>query len=124
MNQTQAPIERALAEHAQPCEHAALAHVVSVRVLLAVFAALVLLTVLTLAATWVDLGSGNLCLALGIATLKAALVALYFMHLRYDHPFHALIFVTGLVFLTLFLALTLLDTLQYQPTLEALPRGM
>ncbi len=60
---------------------------------------------------------------MGIATMKAALVALYFMHLRYDHPFHSLVFVAGLVFLTLFLALTLLDTLQYQPTIETWQKG-
>ncbi len=105
-------------------EHRGLGHVVPVPVLLAVFATLIVLTAATVGATWVDLGSWNLAIAMGIATVKAALVALYFMHLRYDHPFHALIFVTGLVFLTLFLSLTLLDTLQYQPTLEALPRGM
>ena len=56
-------------------------------------------TVATVAATWVDLGGWNLWIALGIATVKASLVALYFMHLRYDNPFYALIFVTALVFL-------------------------
>ena len=34
------------------------------------------------------------------------------MHLRYDNPFYALIFVTALVFLAVFLSLTLMDTLQ------------
>jgi cytochrome c oxidase subunit 4 len=52
------------------------------------------------------------------STAKAALVALYFMHLRYDRPLHALIFLIGLVMLTLFLALTMIDTLQYRPTIE------
>jgi cytochrome c oxidase subunit 4 len=92
--------------------------VVPVSVLLAVFAALIVLTVLTIGATWTDLGAWNLWIAMGIATVEAGLVAFYFMHLRYDHPFHALIFVTGLVLLTLFLSLTLLDTLQYQPTID------
>ena len=95
-----------------------LSHVVPVPVLLGVFAALVALTVATVAATWIDLGGGKLWIALGIATAKAALVALYFMHLRYDRPLYALIFLIGLVILTLFLALTMLDTLQYQPTIE------
>ena len=101
--------------------HAALAHIVPVPVLLAVFAALIVLTVLTVAATGIDLGAGNLWMAMGIATAKAALVALYFMHLRYDRPLYALIFVTGLLILCLFFSLTLLDTMQYQPTLEQLP---
>jgi cytochrome c oxidase subunit 4 len=46
-------------------------------------------------------------------------VALYFMHLRYDHPFHGLIFVVALGFLALFMSLTLMDTQQYQPTLQS-----
>ncbi len=71
--------------------HRALGHVVPVAVLLVVFGALIVLTAATVAATWIDLGGWNLGIALGIATVKAALVALYFMHLRYDHPFHALI---------------------------------
>ena len=89
-------------------------HVVPLGVLWAVFVALVGLTFVTLAATWIDLGEWNLWLALGIATLKAALVALYFMHLRYDHPFHAVVFVAALVFLGLFISLTILDTFAYQ----------
>ena len=57
-------------------------------------------------------------IALGIATLKASLVALYFMHLRYDNPFYAVVFLAALLFLAIFLSLTLLDTFQYQPDVE------
>ncbi len=99
-------------------EHAAPVHVMPVRVLLAVFAVLIGLTFLTVAATWRDFGDWNLAIAIGIAAIKAALVALYFMHLRYDRPFNALIFVTALLFLALFLSLTLLDTIEYQPDVE------
>jgi cytochrome c oxidase subunit 4 len=99
-------------------EQKPLSHVVPVPVLLGVFAALAVLTVVTVASTSIDLGSGNFWIAMGIATAKAALVALYFMHLRYDRPVYALIFLTGLVMLTLFLALTITDTLQYRPTIE------
>ena len=91
------------------------AHVVPVPVLLGVFAALMVFTYLTVAAAGVDLGDWNLPIAIGIATLKASLVALYFMHLRYDNPFYALIFLVGLWFVALFISLTLLDTLEYQP---------
>jgi cytochrome c oxidase subunit 4 len=100
--------------------HEGLAHVVPVPVLLTVFALLMVLTVVTLSVTRIDLGSWNLWIAMGIATVKAALVALYFMHLRYDPLFHALIFLTALVFLALFLSLTLLDTLEYQPAIKTL----
>lgn len=104
----------AVGRGAEDREHP-IAHVVPLSVLLAVFVALLVLTFATVAATWVDLGPGNLAVAMGIATVKAALVALYFMHLRYDHPFHGFVFVVGLAFLALFLCVTLLDTFQYQP---------
>jgi len=92
-----------------------LAHPIPLWVLLGVFAALMVLTFITVAATWVNLGDWNLWIAMGIATVKAALVALYFMHLRYDSPFNALLLVSALVFVALFLGLTMLDTHEYQP---------
>ena len=96
-------------------EEHGIAHVVPFEVLCTVFVTLMVLTFLTVAATWVDLGQFNLWLAMGIATVKASLVALYFMHLRYDHPFNGLILVASLGFLALFISLVLLDTFQYQP---------
>lgn len=96
-------------------EHGFAVHVVSVPVLLGVFAALIVLTWLTVAATRFDLGNWNLAIAIGIATVKASLVALYYMHLRYDNPFYSFLFVSGLVFVALFISLTLLDTLEYGP---------
>ena len=90
-------------------------HVVPMRVLLAVWAALVVLSVVTVAATGVDLGSLNLWLAMAIATLKASLVLLYFMHMRYDAPFNAVIFVAALLFVMLFVSFALIDTAAYQP---------
>ena len=106
--------------HASPVGSPAdeLVHVVSLRVLLTVFAVLLTLTFLTVAATWFDSGDWALAIALGIATTKASLVALYFMHLRYDNPFYAVVFCAALLFLAIFLSLTLLDTFQYQPDVE------
>jgi cytochrome c oxidase subunit 4 len=95
-----------------------LAHVVPMRVLLAVFATLLVLTFVTVAATWFDSGNWALVIAMGIATVKASLVAFYFMHLRYDQPFYAIIVLTALLFLAIFVSITLLDTFQYQPDVE------
>ena len=95
-----------------------IAHIAPVPVLLGIFAVLIALTGVTLAASWFNMGEWSLLIALGIATVKASLVALYFMHLRYDNPFNALIFVTALTFLGIFLSLTLLDTLQYAQYIE------
>lgn len=94
-----------------------LAHVMPVRILVGVFLALVLLTVLTVAATFFPTGSLEIWISLGIATVKASLVAAYFMHLRYDNPLHAVLFAFGLLFVALFVGFTLLDTHQYQPDL-------
>ena len=49
---------------------------------------------------------------------------LWGMHLRYDHPFNGLLFVVALAFLATFVALTLLDTLEYQPDVDAIQQGL
>lgn len=96
-------------------DHASHVHVVPAPVLLAVWGALMVLTAVTVAATWVDLGKMNLVVALAIATVKAALVLLYFMHMRYDRPFNAIVFVGALAFVALFVVISLLDTTAYRP---------
>lgn len=85
------------------------AHVSPVLFMVAVFGALIFLTVLTVAVSYVDLGPANNIVAVGIATLKAALVATFFMHLWWDKPFHAMVFVAAFVFLGVFIVLTLGD---------------
>ena len=62
-----------------------------------------------------DLGQFNIWLALLIAVVKAGLVAMYFMHLRWDRPFNAIVIVSAVLFVTLFIGLALLDTFQYHP---------
>lgn len=92
-----------------------LSHVASVKVLLGTFGALMVFTVLTVTATSVDLGSSmNLVIAMVIATIKAGLVAMYFMHLRYDKPLHTVAFLTALLFALLFVSFALMDTSAYQ----------
>ena len=77
--------------------------------LAAVFGGLLLLTGLTVAVAQVDLGNLNLYLAMGIAVLKASLVVLFFMHLFWDRPFNSLVFIGCLLFVSLFIGLTLTD---------------
>ena len=89
-------------------------HVVPVRILLAVFVALIILTFLTVGVTKVDFGGLNVWIALGVAVAKAALVALYFMHLRWDSPYNSLALIVALVFVSLFIGFTLKDSLEYQ----------
>ena len=78
--------------------------------LLAVFGALVFLTIVTVITAQIDLGGLNIPLALTIATIKALLVVAIFMALRYDNPVNFLVLATGGVFVVVFLILTLSDT--------------
>ena len=100
--------------HDAPSPAHGVAHILPLKTLLIVFGSLVVLTVLTVAATLVNLGEYNLYLALVIAAAKGTLVILYFMHLRYDRPFNLVVFLTCLVFVVLFIGGTLTDTLTYQ----------
>ncbi len=99
-------------------EHDAVAHPVPLSTLLGVFAALMALTVLTVAVTKVDLGPANIWIALLIAVAKGALVALYFMHLRWDSPFNAIALIAALFMVALLLGIVILDSKEYQPNLE------
>lgn len=74
-----------------------------------VLGALLALTAVTVAAAGVDFGAGNTVIALAIASVKASLVALFFMHLRHEKPMNAIIFVSGLVFLGVFLTICAID---------------
>jgi cytochrome c oxidase subunit IV len=86
-------------------------HRVPSKVYLLVGAALLVLTAITVAISYIPLGGYNLVIALAIATLKAALVAMFFMHLLYDNRMYFIIVITALSTLTIFIVLTLFDTL-------------
>ena len=84
-------------------------HVVPVRVYLAVFAALMVLTVATVAVWRMDLGVFATPVALGIAMLKAVLVILYFMHVKYNDKLTKLVAASGFFFLVILFGITILD---------------
>jgi len=86
-------------------------HVVSPRIYLTVFLALLLLTVVTVEAAGHDFGALNTVIALTIAVAKATLVGLYFMHLRYSSRLTTLVVFAGLVWLALLIGFTLSDYL-------------
>ncbi len=92
-----------------------LSHVASTKVLLGTFGALMVLTIMTVAATMVDLGSSmNLLVAMIVATIKAGLVCMFFMHLRYDKVMHTVAFLAALLFALLFVSFALMDSSEYQ----------
>jgi cytochrome c oxidase subunit 4 len=60
------------------------------------------------------LGPLTLWVALLIAGVKAALVALYFMHLRWDRPLNGIIMAISIGFVIMFVGGALTDTAEYQ----------
>src|SRR5258706_5183174 len=84
-------------------------HVVPVRVYLLIFASLLVLTATTVGVAFVDLGPLNNLVAMGIAVIKATLVILFFMHVRYSTRLTGLVVVSGLFALAIMVGLTLLD---------------
>ena len=92
-------------------------HIASVRLLLVVWVALIFGTWLTVSVSNVDLGFLNIWVGLAIATGKAVLVTLYYMHLRWDKPFNAFVFLSAFFFLFLFIGFAMMDTAQYQADL-------
>jgi cytochrome c oxidase subunit 4 len=82
------------------------AHISSTRFYVGVFAALIFLTIVTVKVSYYDFGSANTIIAILIATMKASLVAAFFMHLRHDKLFNTLAFLAAFLFLSIFLLLT------------------
>lgn len=95
-----------------------LAHVATMKTLLATGGALLVLTLVTVISSKIDFGGAsiNLAIAMVIAVTKATLVVLFFMHLRYDRLFHSVVFVSAILAAALFVGFTLMDSGQYQDT--------
>lgn len=107
-----------MSDHAESGSHAdnpqsCHVHVVPVKVLVGVFLALVALTVLTVEAAKFDVGSADIFVSMGIATVKASLVVFIFMHLWYDKPLNRIAFFFSIVFAAFFLCMILLDSHAY-----------
>jgi cytochrome c oxidase subunit 4 len=101
--------------------HHDFAHPVPVRLLLAVFVSLVSLTILTVVVNEFDLGALDVWVALVIATIKGSLVCLFFMHMFWEKGFNVVVFFSSLLFVTLFIGLTLMDTTAYRDQQDKFP---
>ena len=77
----------------------------------AIFGALMVLTAVTVAVAFVNLGSFNFPVAIGIAILKATLVILFFMHAKYSSTLTKMFVGTAFFFLFILLTLSLTDYL-------------
>ncbi len=83
----------------------------SLRIYYQVFGALMLLLVLTVAVSFVNLGAFNELLALAIALVKAVLVILFFMHVRYSSRLTWLFAAAGFAWLLILVGWTFSDYL-------------
>ena len=81
----------------------------STRTCLAVYAALIVLTGLTILAGFMDLGSLSTPVALAIAGIKAALVGWFFMNLRAERGLTWVYAIAGLLWLAILYGLTFSD---------------
>lgn len=69
-------------------EHShAVGHIVPLNVFVAVLIALFVLTAITVGVSYIDFGAWNIVVAMVVASIKALLVALFFMHLKFEDPF-------------------------------------
>jgi cytochrome c oxidase subunit IV len=85
------------------------AHVDSVKTYAAVFIALIVLTVVTTAVAFVDLGAFSVVVALAIACGKMLLVALFFMHVRHSTRLTRLVLAAAGLWLAIMIVFTLSD---------------
>ena len=93
-------------------EHHGPGHIISFKYTLGTFLALMVLTVVTVGVAQFDLGAMDMpvarCWWRGV---KATLVCLFFMHLRWDRPINTLV-LDWIFFVVLFLIITMFDTSQ------------
>ncbi len=86
-------------------------HIVPVRTYLVIFSLLMVLTALTTWVAFVDLGVMNVVIMLLIAFTKAAVVVLWFMHVKFSPPLTKVVAASGFAWLSILIALTLSDVL-------------
>jgi cytochrome c oxidase subunit 4 len=86
-------------------------HIASKGLYYTIFAALMVLTAITVAAAYLDLGMLNTPIALGIAVFKATLVVLFFMHVKYATRLTWVVLVSGFFWLGILFVLTMSDYL-------------
>jgi cytochrome c oxidase subunit IV len=84
-------------------------HVSSKKLYYIIFAALLVLTYVTVGVSKIDLGAMNTIVAMAIAVTKALLVVLFFMHVRYSTKLTKLVVAGGFVWLGIMFLLTMMD---------------
>jgi cytochrome c oxidase subunit 4 len=102
----------------------AFCHPAAPKMLFMVFFALIFLTFLTVATSALAPVVGMprefaFPIAMMFATVKAFLVCAFFMHMWWEKGFNIMVFLTSLLFVSLFIGMTLMDTHHYQNSIDA-----
>jgi cytochrome c oxidase subunit 4 len=84
-------------------------HIIPVKVYLTVFAALLVLLVVTVVAAYLDLGLLSTLIAMSIAVAKTLLIVLYFMHVRYSSRLIWVFAAAGLLWFMILVGQTMSD---------------
>jgi cytochrome c oxidase subunit 4 len=98
-------------DHADHIGHGPAHHRAPIGMYLAVFFALMVFTVLTVAASRVNLGHWNTPIALAIAVIKATLVILWFMHVIHSPRMTWIVVISSFLWLAVLFVLTFSDYL-------------
>ena len=108
-------------------EHASSAHAAhlhpSVNLYIAVFGALMVLTAITVAVAFLDLGLLNNVVALGIAGIKTSLVVLFFMHVHYASRTTKIFAAAGFFWLSIMIVFTVSDMHVREPVARPVTQG-
>jgi cytochrome c oxidase subunit 4 len=84
-------------------------HIDTKKTYVLVWAALICLTAITAAVSYVDLGPFSVVVAITIAVIKMLLVALFFMHMRYGSALTKVVVAGGLLWLGVLMLLSMAD---------------
>ena len=83
--------------------------IVSLKTYIATFVSLMVLLIITVLVAYVDLGELNLAAAMAIAVLKAVLIILFFMHIRYGQKLTWVFAGAGFFWLAIMLIFAMCD---------------
>ena len=90
-------------------------HISTIQTNLVVFGVLNVLLFATVGAAYLPLGELHFLIAMALATVKAVLIVLYFMHVKYSHRLTAVICAAAFLWLGIMIALTMTDYLSRSP---------
>lgn len=96
-----------MASHSHSDKHE---HITTYKTYFIIWAALMVLTVITVYVSYIDFGTMNVVIAMAVASLKAALVALFFMHLKFEDSITWVFALFPLALLFLLITMTFVDT--------------